>query len=322
MRRKIEKYLARQQGVDEGKIKLTDDGRYDFMDDLEGVLSAVRGKIGRGGKKRKSDLVKKFVNHAKKSVKLKVSNLEKENGYDSSSLSMKENMKQMKHNVHFSGDRRVLGDVHHLTPKPRNHQICEQSRDSTTLNDDICLLSPEFMMKSSTPHSSVFQSRGQMRNIGTKDSFQGLFSPHLVGINNDISPFSAEGGQYLSSTNGIFSPEAVINRNLFSCPNASIDGFSRNNMPEVSASPIIMSPLHMSESRKRRYFTDQSLDDPIKSLNFTTTPAPVPLSQGSDCLGIVPLRMSKAVTPDDSGDRHMHETNKNKFTQDNPALSF
>ena len=83
-----------------------------------------------------------------------------------------------------------------------------------------------------------------------------------------------------------------------------------------------MSPLHMSESRKRRYFTDQSLDDPIKSLNFTTTPAPVPLSQGSDCLGIVPLRMSKAVTPDDSCDRNIHETNKNTFTQDNPALSF
>ena len=83
-----------------------------------------------------------------------------------------------------------------------------------------------------------------------------------------------------------------------------------------------MSPLHMSESRKRRYFTDQSLDDPIKSLNFTTTPAPVPLSQGSDCLGIVPLRMSKAVTPDDYCDRNIHETNKNTFTQDNPALSF
>ena len=51
MRRKIEKYLARKQHCDESNIRYTDDGRFDFMGDLEGVLSAVRGKDsgGRGG---------------------------------------------------------------------------------------------------------------------------------------------------------------------------------------------------------------------------------------------------------------------------------
>ena len=44
MRRKIEKYLAKKQGVLECNIRYTDDGRFDFMGDLEGVLSAVRGK--------------------------------------------------------------------------------------------------------------------------------------------------------------------------------------------------------------------------------------------------------------------------------------
>lgn len=44
MRRKIEKFLAKKQGVDEANIRYTDDGRFDFMGDLEGVLAAVRGK--------------------------------------------------------------------------------------------------------------------------------------------------------------------------------------------------------------------------------------------------------------------------------------
>ena len=53
MRRKIEKYLAEKQGVSNvKKIKLTSDGRYDFMGDIDGVLTAVRGKDGSGAKAR------------------------------------------------------------------------------------------------------------------------------------------------------------------------------------------------------------------------------------------------------------------------------
>lgn len=44
MRRKIEKFLSKKQGVDEANIRYTDDGRFDFMGDIEGVLAAVRGK--------------------------------------------------------------------------------------------------------------------------------------------------------------------------------------------------------------------------------------------------------------------------------------
>lgn len=52
MRRKIEKFLAKKQGVDEANIRYTEDGRFDFMGDVEGVLSAVRGKdtLGKGKK--------------------------------------------------------------------------------------------------------------------------------------------------------------------------------------------------------------------------------------------------------------------------------
>lgn len=44
MRRKIEKYLAQKLGIDETAVIPTDDGRYDFKDDFDGVLAAVRGK--------------------------------------------------------------------------------------------------------------------------------------------------------------------------------------------------------------------------------------------------------------------------------------
>ena len=54
MRRKIEKYLAKKQGVDEANIRYMDDGRFDFMGDLEGVLAAVRGKDGSGRGRGKS----------------------------------------------------------------------------------------------------------------------------------------------------------------------------------------------------------------------------------------------------------------------------
>ncbi|CAB9508298.1 Myb-related protein A [Seminavis robusta] len=62
MRRKIEKYLAKKQGVDQANIRYTEDGRFDFMGDLEGVLAAVRGKDGTGrgrGKDRNCNKKKK-----------------------------------------------------------------------------------------------------------------------------------------------------------------------------------------------------------------------------------------------------------------------
>ena len=51
MRRKIDKYLAEKQKCSENEIRMLDDGRYDFMGDVDGVLAAVRGS---GGSARKS----------------------------------------------------------------------------------------------------------------------------------------------------------------------------------------------------------------------------------------------------------------------------
>uniref|UniRef100_A0A7S1B5E6 Uncharacterized protein n=1 Tax=Corethron hystrix TaxID=216773 RepID=A0A7S1B5E6_9STRA len=54
MRRKIEKYLAKKQGCDESHIRYLEDGRFDFMGDIDGVLASVRGKDG-SGRRSKGD---------------------------------------------------------------------------------------------------------------------------------------------------------------------------------------------------------------------------------------------------------------------------
>jgi hypothetical protein len=53
MKRKIEKYLARKQNCDINSIRVLQDGRFDLMNDLEGVLHAVRGKDGLGSSTKK-----------------------------------------------------------------------------------------------------------------------------------------------------------------------------------------------------------------------------------------------------------------------------
>lgn len=55
MKRKIEKYLAKKQAVDVANIRFTEDGRFDFMGDLDGVLAAVRGKEGPPRPRTKSE---------------------------------------------------------------------------------------------------------------------------------------------------------------------------------------------------------------------------------------------------------------------------
>ena len=55
MKRKIEKYLAKKQAVDVASIRFTEDGRFDFMGDLDGVLAAVRGKEGPPRSRTKSE---------------------------------------------------------------------------------------------------------------------------------------------------------------------------------------------------------------------------------------------------------------------------
>lgn len=61
MRRKLQKYLASKQGVPVSELRKMDDGRFDFMGDLEGVLATVRMKKRKDAAERKPKPVKNTV---------------------------------------------------------------------------------------------------------------------------------------------------------------------------------------------------------------------------------------------------------------------
>ena len=72
MKRKIEKFLMKKQhAIDEMHIAYTEDGRFDFLGDLEGVLSAVRGgsnENGRRGRRGGNKSKKKNVHSSNSTV--------------------------------------------------------------------------------------------------------------------------------------------------------------------------------------------------------------------------------------------------------------
>jgi hypothetical protein len=79
MRRKIEKYLAEKAGVDESAIETSEDGRYDFKGDLEGVLAAVRSDGHSNGLKGAS----RILNSDSRPSRFSMSMSHESNGGDS-----------------------------------------------------------------------------------------------------------------------------------------------------------------------------------------------------------------------------------------------
>ena len=360
MRRKIEKYLARKQGVEEGKIQYLDDGRFDFMGNLDGVLAAVRGKDGSGRSKRKNDKKKGTTNN--KVMKNNILSVSRSKDPASNEIhgqgqfkygppvgsneSNKENkdMNSRRQGVRYSGEKR-FGDVYALSP--HNHfqasRPMPQQNISSKLMDDICLLSPGFIMSSSPKRKSKqnVEKSHTLQSPGPQKGLSSLFSPNLSI--NGMTPLSVSRDNLMKtplSNAGfnIFSPDLEINRNLFSCTKATSDEQPSSKTLEVAVSPILKLPLNIPASKRRRYFTDRSLESPVGLFEGSST-SNLMSQDSSKYLAIVPLRTSKAVvTP---GERDgiacgisfdsvvVHPNQKNDFnvgaafcTPDNALLSM
>jgi hypothetical protein len=326
MRRKIEKHLARKQGVEEGKIAYLDDGRFDFMGNLNGVLAAVRGKDGSGRAKRKSDAKKRGTNN--KQQKMNGSISKPKNIDTGKSMEIFKHMHPSETNKENSGGAnqrrpqggqaggdRMFGDVYTLSPHgplqaPRPAAL--QQNNPSKLMDDIGLFSPGFIMNPS-PHANFGnskrskQNKGKFQSPGPQRGLGGFFSPNELDMNG-MTPLSVSREKLMKTplsntgtTFNIFSPDLEINRNLFSCTKAQSDEPLKTL--EVAVSPILKLPLSVPESKRRRYFTDKSLEGPVETFEGSTVPpATVSMSQDSVCLGVVPLRTAKAVTPGNSDD--------------------
>lgn len=337
MRRKIEKFLSQEQDVPEGKIKYLEDGRFDFMGNFEGVLSAVRGKDTRSRKKGKRKAI------AQKSLPNTSIPLEDTTNQPvlEMSLGSKENMAtNLIPNIVIPsiGHRRpfdVLNSHSPQRPSGYGGPLPDISNARPKPTGGMYLLSPAFIMNTRSPHPSSFQSSVRPTSdisqtpAGMRNGLGDFFSPNNLGITiTGMTPLS------VSDNGGFkgFSPEMEINRNLFSCSKGTNNEEPSRLTLEVSVSPILKSPMNVPASKRRRYFTDQTLEGPVGSFDDATDPpVNVSLSQDSICLGIVPLRTSKAVTPGDkdevefgvSFDSDFEKSSEQMIcTPDNPAQDF
>ena len=282
MRRKIEKFLAKEQGVDEGKVKYLEDGRFDFMGNIEGVLAAVRGKDGNGRSKRKSIDSKKKEGSNKIAKKNKTKNREKaKKVFDLLSSSQKENIytNRSHYPQHIETELRLSPKISGLS-----HSTFE-------------LLSPELAL-GSTPrqlssHMHKRENIGAFPSPGINKAIDGFFSPPGFGMNG-MTPLSSVFRDKVMKTPvgnadlNIFSPDIGVNRNLFSCTKEPKE--EKRNITQVAVTPIVK---EISELNRRRYFTNETLEEPIKK--FQTTSAP--LTKADECIEIVPLQMAKPHTP-------------------------
>jgi len=319
MRRKIEKFLAKKQGVAEGgKLRYLADGRFDFMDDINGVLGAVRGKDSSGKAKRKREKKINALNQKNmqpnKDTALKTK-LDKNDfdiddpfKYPIGETNNNENMHIFEGRSAIQSTRdRKFGDVYAQSPAGHLHMSQPSSYHKTLSKSMGNLLSPGMMMNA-TPKSSYRKGRPQVSFLSSPTSPEGsngLFSPYDFSLKG-MTPLSISRETLLKNPLSgagfdIFSPDSEINRNLFS--------FAKEmpNNPkefEVVASPILKSPMTI-QSKRRKFFTDEALEDPVHVLSTSIEPASVSMSQDSICLGIVPLKMSKASVTPGSVDRRL-----------------
>ena len=325
MRRKIEKYLARQQGVEEGKIRYLDDGRFDFMGNLEGVLAAVRGKDGSGRSKRKSVETKKkglgnMLPKYKRSKEINSTGA-RSGACDFVPSSDKENIdfnsNRHRRPLHFSAEKLSSSFLPSLSPhKGRTPLSSSKSNyldSSTKLLGEIGLFSPSGPNMSSTTspfnsssnHKSKYSSSS---SPGIQKTIEGFFSPPGGLSIHGMTPLSVSRDNIIktplsNADLNIFSPEMGINRNLFSCTKQESRGAeaSITDAKEEETKPlkVAVTPIAKQISKKnqkRRFFTDEALEKPIKMFETSLSLQP-PTTSLDGCIEIVPLQLSKAVTP-------------------------
>jgi len=192
MRRKIEKYLARKQGVDEKSVKLLDDGRFDFEGDINGVLAAVRGKDS-GSRKRSGEKKKKAAVGEKKSKRNKdnqmmdLSGAQAQGGYASNQNNQLVQYPPDKVSQ-WNQDESILFSEQNMT---NNSSNSNNNNSNNNNNNNI----PNSTFKKKTGKGSVFanpsiSSTNSFNNITNNVTFNSStsenhfpFSPG-VGVNN------------------------------------------------------------------------------------------------------------------------------------------
>lgn len=314
MRRKIEKFLSEKQGVSVKSICLLPDGRFDFMGDIEGVLSAVRGNSvttrgQRGPRMQRVDRKRKIMAEPLRSAPIQSKKahptLNGPTPYPSANsqyiMSNKENYppQNMLDNKQGYSASPGMGPYHN---------------DATFMEafEDVGSLSPTLMMNLSPPNPNGGIAKNEKKNAFAS----GLLSPAPVdkvssmfsSSHCEMTPLSMVRDNLvktpLGESNSFFfspkpnSPEPELNRKLFETSESEVKAERCQKANEVAVSPIHFSLMAEKDDVVRKsYFTEKSLEGPIKSLDRDFTAHSTPLSRDSVCLGVVPLSTSMSAAP-------------------------
>lgn len=336
MRRKIDKFIALKQGVPEEHIRLREDGRYDFMGDLEGVLKAVRGpghsakkgsNSGSGSKKSSSKRVSRPRNSAGSLKKrLKGDENNKENSKPTCSSNARRNKngnslfgRNMKHPLGSSSSKNAL-----IIPTIRfNFGGPVQSIGSDNIFDPPAA-SPTCKVKSNnnnSPPSPLTKSTMMMKMMDDDDMGLGSIwsSPHFItqtpsctATNSSSTPLS----HILNLSSSSKTPNTAESRSsslkLFSPDdwNPQTELFSPGsflNQPSSSPPSSILSKGGQAGFKMKEVEEDNQKDKSSNTystvsfnLDAITSTTAVNSSEGDDSIHIhkppKPIRMESSAT--------------------------
>lgn len=291
MKRKLEKYTSKKQGVPLHRLQLLDDGRFDFKtDEIDAIISALRE-----------------YSSCKKPRNASKANSDSPSTPHPQPMSMGPPMEGM----------------------PRPHPAAATSSDqivaqSTTVATDGSMLDmgrfkiPQYSdvaasnIMAAVPSPEITFDLSPLNSKGVGNFVNGFFSPNAQG--SEFSPhlnlhgstplFSIAQDPFMRTPFGgnpndpfLQSPHREPNRKLFASTSTKKNesGSREYNFAEVAVSPILDFRSAKSLAPRRSYFTRESLESPIEGL--VRHVAPCPTMQSKICLGVVPLKAAMSITP-------------------------
>jgi len=289
MKRKLEKYTSKQQGVPLHRLQLLDDGRFDFtMDEIDAVICVLReNSKPRNVSKANSDSSSPSTPFPQKT-------------------SMGPPMEGMpRSNPATANSSRQF--VAQSTTVATDGSMPDMDRFKMSQHPDVATSNTE-----AVPSPEITFDLSPLNSKGVGNFVNGFFSPNAqvsvfspnINLNGSTPLFSIAQDPFLrtpfgGNPNDPFrqSPHREPNRKLFASTSnkKNENGSSGCNFAEVAVSPILDFRSAKSVAHRRSYFTRESLESPIEGL--VRHVAPCPTMQDRICLGVVPLKAAMSITP-------------------------
>ena len=289
MKRKLEKYTSKKQGVPLHRLQLLDDGRFDFTtDEIDTIISALRENSS-----------------CKKPRAFKANSDSPSTPYPQQT-SMGPPMEGMprSHPAAANSSRQFVAQS---TTVATDGSMPDMGRFKMSQHPDVATSNME-----AVPSPEITFDLSPLNSKGVGNFVNGFFSPNAqdsvfspnINLNGSTPLFSIAQDPFMRTPFGgnpndpfLQSPHREPNRKLFASTSTKKNesGSREYNFAEVAVSPILDFRSAKSIAPRRSYFTRESLESPIEGL--VRHVAPCPTMQSRICLGVVPLKAAMSITP-------------------------